>query len=64
LKAIKLVVNKNEDAPLELYNLANDPAESMNGAAQNPGIVKKMANFIKQAHSYNSDWPLLKSEIR
>ncbi len=63
-KAVRLEVNKNENAPIELYNLATDPGEKTNLAQHYPSIVKKMASFMKEAHVNNPDWALLKSEIK
>ncbi len=62
-KAVKLNVNLNDNAPIELYDLSVDPSEKNNVAAKYPAIVKKMEQLIKEAHVYNKDWPLLKSEI-
>lgn len=63
-KAIKLEVNKNQGAPMELYNLKNDPSETNNLAAKYPVIVKRMEEMIKEAHVESVDWPLLYSEIK
>jgi len=63
-KAVKLAVMKNEKAPLELYDLQNDPEEQHNVASQKPRLVKKLAALIEKAHTPNPDWPLLKKEIK
>lgn len=63
-KAVRLAVMKNENAPLELYDLQNDPEEKNNLASQKPGLVKKLASLIEKAHTPNPDWPLLKKEIK
>jgi len=62
-KAIKLEVTKISDPPIELYDLDKDSQEVNNVAAQNPEIVKKMAELFSKEHQYNPDWPLLFREI-
>ena len=61
-KGIRLDVNNNDKAAIELYDLEKDPAEENNIAAQNPAIVKKIEGFMNEAHVKNKDWLLLKSE--
>jgi arylsulfatase A-like enzyme len=63
-KAVRLNISKDENAPIELYNLSTDPSEENNVADKNPVVVKKMIRLIKQAHQSNKDWPLLQSEIK
>jgi arylsulfatase A len=62
-KAVRYGVSINDNVPVELYDLEKDPSEKNNVAAQYPDLVKKLNNFILQAHQPNKDWPLLKSEI-
>lgn len=62
-KAIKLDVTKISDPAIELYDLTKDPQEINNVAAQNPDIVKKMAELFSKEHRYDPDWPLLFKEI-
>ena len=62
-KGVRLEVNKNADAPLELYNLATDPSETNNVAKQHPEIVKKIKQFMNDAHVPDAAWPLLPDEF-
>ena len=44
-------------AVLELYNLAENPAESRNLAAQNPGVVRRIEEIMASARTESADWP-------
>jgi arylsulfatase A len=61
-KAIRLNVSVNQDGPIELYNLNNDPAEQSNVAAGHPDIVKKINAFMHEAHVPDANWPVLANE--
>jgi arylsulfatase A len=43
-------IRNRPQAPLELYNLANDVGETTNVANQHPQIVAKIAAFMATAH--------------
>jgi arylsulfatase A len=62
-KGVRLNVNKQKDAPIELYDLDKDPSEKNNIAAAHPDIVRKIAAILRQAHAPDSNWPLLAQEI-
>ena len=62
-KAVKLNVSRNASAPLELYNLKNDPAEAYNVAFQHPEIVSEIERIMKEAYVPNKQWPLLFGEM-
>ncbi len=61
-KAVKLQVSVLQNSPIELYNLANDPAEQTNVAANYPAMVTQMEQLFIEAHKSDSNWPLLLSE--
>ncbi len=50
--------NKSRSAPLELYDLQSDPAETNNVAVQHPDIVEKIENYLKSTREENKNWPL------
>jgi arylsulfatase len=50
-KAVKQNVRKKPDAPLELYDLENDIAESTNVAAQHPAVAAKIEQIMLQART-------------
>jgi len=62
-KAVRLNVNKNADADIELYNLHEDIGEENNIAYDFPEIVKKMREILKQAHTPAKEWPLFPEEF-
>ena len=51
-------VKNGPQAALELYDLAADPSEKTNLAAQKPDLVAKAAALIKSAHTDDPNWPL------
>ncbi|RPE13516.1 arylsulfatase [Chitinophaga lutea] len=57
-KGVRQQVKKNADGPVELYNLAKDPKEQQNVAAANPAIVKKMQQYMAEAHVESPIFPL------
>jgi len=61
-KGVRLNVNKQKDAPIELYDLDKDPSEKNNIAPEHPDIVKKIAALLQQAHVPDKNWPLLPGE--
>jgi arylsulfatase A-like enzyme len=50
-KAIRNGVKKAPDSAPELYNLATDPAEKTNVAAEHPDITAKAAALLKSSHT-------------
>jgi len=57
-KAVRLNVAKNPNGPIELYNLKTDIGEKHNIADQHPGIVAKIAEYMKTARTPSKNWPL------
>ncbi len=53
-KAIRL----KKDAPLELYNLAADPGEQRDVAANNPTVVARIEEYLKTARTDSARWPI------
>jgi len=63
-KAIKLNVDKSPGNATELYDLSNDPSEARNIASQNPDIVIKLENIMKQAHTPSTVFPFASEPSR
>ena len=56
-KGVRLNVNKDKEAPIELYNLTTDPAEQHNLANQYPKMVKKIRKIMNEAHTRSEVFP-------
>lgn len=61
-KGVRLNVNTLDHPPLELYDLEKDRQEQQNVAAKHPDIVRRLEDYMREAHQNNKDWPLLKEE--
>ena len=57
-KGVRLGVHNNPDAPLELYNLGEDPKEEHNVAKDNPEIVEKFKALMREAHGPHEHFKL------
>jgi arylsulfatase A-like enzyme len=62
-KAIRMNLNKVDDPPIELYNLADDPGEVHDLAAQNPARVLEMKKLMENSHIPNPIFKLYASEL-
>ncbi len=49
-KGVRLNVNKNRNAPIELYDLEIDLGETTNIAEQHPEVVQKIEQAMEEAH--------------
>jgi arylsulfatase A-like enzyme len=56
-KAIKTGLNKNFEAPIELYNLAEDESESQNVAEDFPLVIENTRKIISEAHTPSDYFP-------
>ncbi len=63
-KAIRTNLNPAPKAKLqdpgdiELYNLAHDPAEGINVAAQHPDVIERIRSVLLQQHTPAKLWPI------
>jgi arylsulfatase A-like enzyme len=53
-KAIRLKTG----APLELYDLPDDPNEQQNIASEHPDVVAKIEAYLKTARTDSAQWPV------
>ena len=53
-KAVRL----SKDAPLEIYDLQADPAETTNVAASQPDVVKTIEGYLRTARTDSARWPI------
>ncbi|WP_225974024.1 hypothetical protein [Arachidicoccus ginsenosidivorans] len=56
-KAIRLNVDQNPNGKLLLYNIKQDPAETIDLADKNPAIVKQMEIIMDKAHTPSALFP-------
>lgn len=63
-KAIRNNVFRDENAPIELYNLQADLGEKTDIATDNQEMASKMHSLMKEAHTPDQEWPLFQSEVK
>ncbi|WP_373522021.1 arylsulfatase [Aquiflexum sp.] len=57
-KALRLNLKNEKNPPIELYNLKDDPYESINIAESHPEIIRQMEVIFKEAHVPNTVFKL------
>jgi arylsulfatase A len=57
-KAVRLNVRENRNSPIELYNLADDPAEVNDISGEYPEIAEEMDRLIRESHVPSDVFPL------
>ena len=55
-KGVRLNMQSNPDAPIELYDLSNDIGEEIDLALENPEMVEKIATIMEKEHTYSEDF--------
>ncbi|MCA0397691.1 MAG: arylsulfatase [Bacteroidetes bacterium] len=60
-KGIRVGVQKDPKAPWQLYNLATDPAETNDLAAQQPAIIQRLNEIQRREHqpAHIKDWEII-----
>lgn len=57
-KAVRLNVREDRYSPMELYNLADDPGEGNDIAADHPEVIEEMERIFEEAHIPSEIFPL------
>jgi len=58
MKAVQRKIMTDKPLPVEIYDLAKDPAEVHDIANEHPDLVKKAAEIFRQEHTPNVAFPL------
>ncbi|MVM32933.1 sulfatase-like hydrolase/transferase [Spirosoma sp. HMF4905] len=59
-KAVRLQVANNPNGPIELFDLAQDPAESHDIATKNPEKAEQLSRIMNEAHIESPLFPLIR----
>ena len=62
-KLVRLDASSPDGGTWELYNLADDPAESHDLASERPEVVAALRALMEEAHTPDEAWPLLHGEV-
>ena len=64
-KAIRTGLKANRNSPWELYDLAADPAEENNLAAQHPALLRQFDDIVKKEHrpAHIKEWEFLDPKV-
>ncbi|EON77921.1 Arylsulfatase [Lunatimonas lonarensis] len=62
-KAVRLNLNRDDDPPIELYNLADDLGETQDIAVDHPDMVAQMKELMRTSRIANPVFKLYLSEI-
>ena len=57
-KAIRRKITSASPTPIEIYDLAKDPTELRDIAAERPDLVRKAERLFREEHTPNKDFPL------
>ena len=60
----KILQLGRRDAPMQVYDLTADPAESINLASTKPELVLRAEDLFKTERSVNSNWPLQDAPLK
>lgn len=56
-KGVRLEMTSNPDAPIELYDLENDPWEKNDLSSEYPAIVKRISDIMDKSHTRSERFP-------
>jgi arylsulfatase A-like enzyme len=62
-KGVRLNVFQDPEAPVELYDLNNDPSETHDISAANPEIANLIKEIMQKEHRADTNWRLFNSEF-
>ena len=51
-------VRNSISQPVELYDLSRDAKETINRAANEPAIARRLTDMMQQAHTESTYWPV------